>query len=245
MTFQHLLQTGMACATLVIGSSLATAQTTTLYDGSSNVLPGAPNWLYLTDPFVGASSVQGVGGGVTTLDTTPADGEKAGYFGTFAPGLDQNTGYSVHWTARVIEETHDNNNRAGLSFIILSSDSKGVEIAFWEDEIWTQTDTPLFNHGEGVAYDTTASLTDYRLDVAGNQYELFANDVPILDGQLRDYSSFGFPYNGSNFLFFGDDTSSAEANFELSHFAVTVPEPSIAATTAVLAVLAQMRLWRR
>jgi hypothetical protein len=50
---------------------------------------------------------------------------------------------------------------------------------------------------------------------------------------LRDYSGFnggppfnsGFPYNQTNFVFFGDDTSSSQADVQIGSFQV-VPEPA-------------------
>ncbi|HLF90911.1 MAG TPA: hypothetical protein VI451_18355, partial [Anaerolineales bacterium] len=107
------------------------------------------------------------------------------------------------------------------------NDKKGVELAFWEDEIWAQNDSStggLFTHGEGAAFDTTASLTDYQVMIVGDTYTVTAGTNVILTGAVRDYTDFAGtidPYETPNFLFFGDDTTSAQARIHLSYVSVT------------------------
>jgi hypothetical protein len=73
----------------------------------------------------------------------------------------------------------------------------------------------------------------------------------ILRGSLRDYSDIGErPYINHNFLFLGDDTTSASANIELAQVAVlsyAVPEPSSIALASIsgLMALAPARCGRR
>ena len=116
----------------------------TRYDGSLNTLPGTQGWTYLS---LGGGT-QSVSGGATTLDTTGSTGAFAGYFsnGGWTPVLDRTTGYTINFTAQVLSEdrplsgTADKNgdgigDRAGFSLIALSSDKKGVELGFWQNEI--------------------------------------------------------------------------------------------------------------
>jgi len=113
-------------------------------------------------------------------------------------------------------------------------------LGFWTDEIWAQSGKPsdneLFIHSEGISFDTT-SMTDYSLSVLNDEYTLFSGNTQLLTGQLRNYSDWtnpipgagSFPYDAPNFLFFGDDTTSAKANVEIAKIELntpSVPEPS-------------------
>ncbi len=53
----------------------------------------------------------------------------------------------------------------------------------------------------------------------GDSYTL-ASGGHILSGPLRDYSTSGWPYTTPNFLFLGDDTSSAGAQIRLALVAI-------------------------
>lgn len=209
----------------------AFASTTILYDGSiTNSLPGNQAFDFIQFP---SEATQTWAGGATTLDTSSTNGISAGYFsdasGAYGSGavpvLDRTVGFSVQFTAQVITETHSSNNRAGFSIIVLSSDKLGVELGFWTNEIWAQNGPPsLFTHGEGAAYNTTAALTPYTLEMSGSTYTLKANGSTILTGAVRDYTSFsGFPdvYETPNFIFLGDDTTSARASVRISAVSVT------------------------
>ena len=230
---------------LIVAAAATPAHAVILYDGAAGTLPAAQGWVYLTNPLGGASAVQTLGGGAVNLDTTAVGGDQAGYFSQFPifgshpsmPTIDRLDGYNIRFDARLVSETHAGGDRAGLSVIALSAaDGRGVEIGFWEDEIWTQNDAPLFTHGEGVAWNTTAALTQYDLTIIDDDYTLSAGGVPILSGPLRDYTGFGLPYTLTNFLFLGDDTSSARGSFDLALVEVTtglVPEPSTLALAAV------------
>lgn len=188
-----------------------------LYNGAANTTPSSQGWLYLTDPLIGAMATQSAASGVTTLDSTAEISEKAGYFGSFhpsIPALDRAAGFTVSFDLRIVSETHNNANRAGFSVIALSQDLKGIELGFWTDEIWAQS-APAFTHAEGQTTVSPSLMRAYDLTILGDKYFLFADGVGILSGDLRDYSSFGAPYNVPDFLFFGDDTSSASALAEL------------------------------
>jgi hypothetical protein len=198
----------------------------TLYDGALNTgTPDTQGFLYLTYPLFSAQATQTFTNPVTTLDTTPQRTDDAGYFaksGLYAP-LDRGRGYQVQFTAQVVTESHVSNDRAGFSLLVMSSDTHGIELGFWENEVWAQeggTAQP-FTHAESASFATTSGLIDYRLSVLGNTYALAADGVTILTGLLRDYTAapppvpFN-PYNTANLLFLGDDTSSAQATLKLA-----------------------------
>jgi hypothetical protein len=74
------------------------------------------------------------------------------------------------------------------------------------------------------------------LTVIGDAYTLTANMESILTGPLRDYGSFsGFPdpYETPNFLFLGDDTTSAQARIRLSFVSITGVERIMPAVTDI------------
>ncbi len=200
-----------------------------LYDATSGTIPAAPLMNFAALP-PGTNPVYE--GGATVLDTTANNGIYAGWVseGTITPGfpiLDRANGFQVDVTVQVEAEAHANNNRAGYSLIALGSDAKGIELAFWGNEIWAQNDTAtggLFTHGEGVVFDTTANLVDYQVIIVSDTYTLTANATPILTGPVRDYTDFsGFPdpYETPNFLFMGDDTTSAQARIRLTYVSIT------------------------
>ena len=204
--------------TLVAASSVS-AQTTTLYDGAGNLTPDqAPwNWTYAQSP--ATPDVKGaVSNGATILDTTAANNLKAGY-ARFAPApLDNATGYEVAFDLQVLSEAHTSSDRAGCDVIVLGNDHKGVELAFWTNQVWAQSD--IFTHATGSEsrlFDTTARPVHYTLRVAANAYTLTADAETLLSGRLHSYPALpGTPYGQDNFLFVGDDTTSANARFSLS-----------------------------
>ena len=221
------------------------AYATDLYNGGSNTLSDQ-GWLYLENPLFSSDATISASGGSTILDTTTTISDQAGFF-THIPGsstpvhplmqgvtLDRSTGYTLDFGLQVTNESHLNNDRAGFSIIALSSDLMGIELGFWNDEIWAQSDIlsdgALFTHAESTGTFDVSSLIDYSLSIYADTYTLFAGSNPILTGALRDYSSFGAPYTTANLIFFGDDTSSASATSSISHITLTqssspVPEP--------------------
>ncbi len=200
-----------------------TAQT--LYDGSAGTLPTAQGWNYITAPLFGAKAVAGMEGSSATVDTTPVIGDSAGYFSSLPPffpkhplvgGLDRTNGFSVTFDSTLVSEAHSSTDRAGFSVIVLSSDSFGIELGFWEDQIWAQDDGGnLFVHVESVNFDTKAR-TSYRLSIRDQTYNLSTNGVSVLTGRLRNYKASGQPYTVPSFIFLGDDTSRASAKFQLA-----------------------------
>ncbi|MAT99481.1 MAG: hypothetical protein CL608_20255 [Anaerolineaceae bacterium] len=206
--------------------SSAPQATTLLYDSSLGTLPSEQNfgWQAINPqpPFHILAS-QTYSAPVTVLSTTSQLSEYAGYpvSQTIMPTLTRTAGFQLTFDLRVISESHgSSNDRAGFNVILLSEDLHGIEMAFWQNEIWVQegNGTQLFTHAEGVAYDTTDALTTYKLTIFNDIYLLTANDMFLLSGDLRQYTDwvppFGItidPYEQPNQLFLGDDTSSAGA----------------------------------
>ncbi|BAY08331.1 DUF4347 domain-containing protein [Calothrix sp. NIES-2098] len=135
-------------------------------------------------------------------------------------------------------------DRAGFSVIVVTSDNtKAIELGFWGDQIWAQNDGPnvapgstrtLFTHSatESASYDTMSTLSHYDLTIKGDTYSLFAagGKVPILTGILRNYTAFDHtsagplgtslpydPYERTNFIFLGDNTTAAQADVNLKN----------------------------
>jgi hypothetical protein len=223
-------------------ASLAAGKTLVLYDAASGAVPGTP-LMGFTD-FPPGAALPTYSNAVTVLDTTTAGRDTyAGWAssGATTPGfpiLDRAAGFQVDFTLQIENESHTNNDRSGFSLIILSEDATGIELAFWENEIWVQSDSStggLFEHGEGIVFPTTTGLIDYRLIVIGDTYTLTANTQPILSGPVRDYSEFdGFPdpYQTANFLFLGDNTTSAQARVRLGFVSITGTQPVMPAGTS-------------
>lgn len=241
-----ILLTAISCSlTLLAGIATAEAATVTLYDGTT--LPNSQGWTYQNPQ---GNATQTLGSGFTTLDSTLAgQGDYAGYlrFGTGVFPLNRTIGYTIAFNVQVSSEDNSGsdkngdgiNDRAGFSIIVLSSDLQGIELGFWTNEIWAQNEGAekppptgtRFTHAEGVAFNTQSSLIRYDLSVSGNSYSLFANsnyNAPILSGSLRNYSNepspfppFPSPYIIPNFLFLGDNTTSASARINLGRVSAT------------------------
>jgi hypothetical protein len=214
----------------------------TLYDGSLGTTPDQQGFFYqaiaLTPPVL---ATQTITNGGTILDTMPDQFDLAGYYNrsTSMPILYRTSGYTVNFTLQVISETHANNNRAGFSITVLGHDSEGIELGFWENQIWAQEDGAaeppsgtLFTHAEGVTL-TTLSLVSYRLEVLSNTYTLYATNSPILSGSLRNYSAFipppGFPnpYTSTNAIFLSDNTPLARTRIKLAAVSVNTNSTSL------------------
>jgi hypothetical protein len=217
-------------------------KTLVLYDAAGGAIPRAPLMSFTDFPQGGALPTYL--DGTTVMDTTTFGRETyAGWTSSEAttpgfPSLDRTAGFQLDFTLQIEDESHRNNNRAGFSLIALSDDARGIELAFWENEIWVQSDNStggLFKHGEGVVFPTTTDLIDYRLTIIDDAYTLTANTQPILSGPVHDYNAFdGFPdpYETPNFLFLGDDTTSAQARIQLRFLSVTGTEPVVPTGTS-------------
>ena len=243
------------CFVLIFGSALCSlypkrasatssvgGKTLILYEAVSGAIPAAPLMNY-TDFPPGAASPTYIDGMAVLDTTTSGDNTYAGWIsnGTTTPGfpiLNRTAGFQLDFALQVDGESHANSNRAGFSIIVLSDDARGIELAFWENEIWAQNDDTtggLFKHGEGAIFATTTGLINYQVIVVNDTYTLTANTEPVLTGPLRNYSTFeGFPhpYETPNLLFLGDDTTSAQARIRLDFVSVTGTERPTLTTSA-------------
>lgn len=211
-----------------------------LYDVVKGGLPHFQGFIFFSDP--GTHSV--FSNGVTHLETLDNNDIQAGFIRQDQT-LKRTDGFTIRFHAQLIFEHHISDDRAGFSVIALGSDKKGIEIGFWENEIWAQeggTAPDLFVHAEGAAFDTTAALHPYELTILGDTYALAVTDTFILSGTVRDYTAFtGFPdvYETPNFIFFGDNTTSAQANVRLGTISLidgTAPATRTVSVTQTLAI---------
>ena len=226
----------------VRAASFADISTVVLYDAASGAIPDKSLMPFTAFPSDATSLTYS--DGMTVLDTTISGTDTlAGWVSSLAttpgfPTLDPVAGVQFNFSLQIESESHANNRRAGFSVIMLDKDAKGIELAFWENEIWVQSDDKtggMFKHGEEIAFDTT-SLMDYQLTFAGDTYTLTANSEILLSGPLRDYRAFeGFPdpYETPNFIFLGDDTTSSQARIRLRYVSVAGTAPVITIATTL------------
>lgn len=248
----------MAGAMCCVGAAMpAGAQTTYLYQGSGTQTPQSQGWLSYYA--LGGTPTETSAAGTTTFDTTSSSAIEGGFSNyTVAqtmvnpsfPALNPaGSGFSVSFDLQINSETHGaDDNRAGFDVIVLGSDKKGVELGFWENDIWAQQlSSDVFTRDPGEDADTqlgatlsTLSPTHYTLSIEGGNYTLSAgttNPVTLLSGATHDYSSYTGPgpYSLANYVFIGDDTTDASASETFSSLAVTVPEPGVATALAIFA----------
>lgn len=220
---------------LISVAPLATAVDIPLYDATLGTLPESQPWLFYAQDAGsgGAISKTLVSGGTSLITDQP---NRAGWSNTIPilntfknaafPTLNPATGFELAWSMQVVSENHLSNDRAGTSVILLGSDNKGIEIGFWGNEVWAQTASPLFTHGESATFDTSTAAVNYRLVVTGANYLLYGNNSPLLSGPTRSYSAFGSaPYTLNNYFFIGDNTTSAGAGLQMQSVRITTPVP--------------------
>ncbi|MBD2075529.1 hypothetical protein H6F86_16820 [Phormidium sp. FACHB-592] len=233
---------------------------TALYNRSLGGLPDSQGWLdYTTLRSTSALPTTGNGSETFTSGGTRFVSDAVSYTGysnytanlsnpfnpslnlvnSAFPTLDRNDGFRINFDVQINSESHNNDNRAGFSIVVISDDLQGIEIGFWTNQIWaqqvsgnvsTRSTAPTAN----ANLDTTV-FNNYNLVVQGNAYQLYTNDLKtlLLSGFLTDYSSFNpqvpvlpfpvnppNPYQTPNLLFFGDDTTSAGADVTLGNVTV-------------------------
>ena len=214
-------------ASAVAAPTRATAATATLYDPAAGSLPTAQGWTFLTDPLFVAKAKQTFTSGLAVLDSTATTTDKAGWFSNLSPfpkhprqpALDARSGILFSFAARLDAESHPRPERAGFSVIVTDANLLSIELGFWTDQVWAQSG-PDFLHAETSVFATTNAVVHYDLVLLGERYRLSADGQPILEGPLRRYASFGAPYNIPEFLFLGDDTTSAAAKAAVGRVAV-------------------------
>jgi hypothetical protein len=254
---------GLAIAGIIASGTIdpATAATIVLYDGAT--FGGTPNNApssYLSfnsfDPLgVAAPGTQTAGGGKTTLNTSSPESLYGGYSNynlsntlknAAFPVLDSNAGYTLSFTIKINSQTNtgtNGQNRAGFSITALDNNQKGIEIGFRNTDVFAQNSN--FNAIDSTEQKTSfgsvlANFSTYDLKVLGNNYTLSNGGNDLFSGLLRSYTISSNPltavYGNPNFLFFGDNTTSAGASVDIQNITLTtnstaVPEPSDAIGT--------------
>jgi hypothetical protein len=195
-----------------------------------------------------------------------ANAEAAGYSNYFAnstlvngafPTLDPAVGFTLSFDMKLDTEVHATNDRAGFDVLLLGSDNKGIELGFWSSpaEVWAQEGgtTNLFTHAESSSgFDPTVplhngdSFNQYNLAIQGGVYTLTADGTTVLTGSVRDYSAAPndlahAAYHLNNFVFLGDDTTSARGAAEFDQISITVPEPGLLWPILGIGLLAKRR----
>ncbi len=226
-------QTLMAADAKIAASAPIIGRVTRIYDAAQGTMPDAQNMTYVAQP---STATETFTNGTTVLDTTLSQTQYAGYTLSNPVPLSRTLGYALRVGVQVQAESHGDNNRAGYSIIVLSSDKIGIELGFWADSIWAQEGglpPDLFTRAEAGAHNTTTGVIDYDLVVLDDSYTLQTADAQIVAGLLRDYTAFmGVldPYEAPNFIFLGDDTTSAAARIALESVALIRNETPISHT---------------
>lgn len=232
---------------VLLAAPAADAAEYLLYDTSPSPAekPEDQAWMtyfydFLTGSNPGTSAVTGVG---VSMDSTGDLGDAAGFFNHGVsitllppsyswtlknpdfPVLDRDEGFRLSFELLIRDEDHlTGNPRAGFSVLLLGDDLLGIELGFWENEIWSQGNADFDAKGESAVFDTTAASILYELTILDSDYLLSAGGTDLLTGALRDYSAanpFPDPYETPNMLFLGDDTGSAGADFTLGRITMT------------------------
>lgn len=202
-----------------------------------------------------ASNNNGIYGGYSnynlTTSASPSVITPTSLVNSLFPSIDRNAGYSLTFTVKINSQVNDGTNgayRAGFSVIAISSDKQGIEIGFRNSDIFSQASSSFNSIGEQVTNVSSllSSLNTYTLNIVGSNYTLTNNTTTLLSGVLRDYttaSGFGSDvYRTSNFIFLGDDTTSARADIDLQSISLdnnTAGVPyNFSATPGILAVIA-------
>ncbi|NJM57793.1 MAG: hypothetical protein HC857_10655 [Synechococcales cyanobacterium RU_4_20] len=236
--------TGINDAPVLLKTLVLYDATTTAPPDNRQAAPGGP-WLFYQDStaYVSGEASRSTTQGKTTLTTDIA--AFAGFsnynvvprlfparidsdlVNPLFPVLDRTQGYTLSFAAKLLEDSFDANSadenqdglkdHNGFNVVLLSSDSRGIELSFDKTSIWadedgtTQADPSLepdssprdnartfFVQAESARFDTT-QFTQYDLSIRGERYQLYANAQPLLSGRLRDYSAF----KSSPFTFLG------------------------------------------
>jgi hypothetical protein len=157
------------------------------------------------------------------------------------PALDPTAGVTVAFDLTIFQESSAP-NRAGFSLVAVSSDTtKEIEIGFKtagaDRAVALSENFVEAENSSATALDFSQTRT-YWLSLSGDRYSLSANGVEILSGNLRNYAfnpatsdpplpTAANPYAIPNFLFLGDNTDQAHANFQLGKISVLPLQTSL------------------
>jgi hypothetical protein len=210
-------------------SGVVHVQGQVLFDGVLGTPPSGQGWTFLALPALASETFAN---GAARLDTTASGSIFAGWSRTSPVPLNRSLGFSVEMEFELETESHASTNRAGLSLIVLGADRKGLELGIWTNRLWAQADSPMFTQAEGVETAVIGGWRTLRLSVLGDAYTVTFDGVQVLDGNVRDYTPFTGtidPYETPNFLFIGDDTTSARGAYRLRRvqLAVGVAQPPV------------------
>ena len=218
-------------AALIVSS--ASAQTTVLYNPSLGTTPTAQGWIAFAAPLGGTSTTNTT---ETTLDTTSAVTDEAGYSNYTAsltpslinsnfPVLNPAIGFTLNFNVQIDTANDPDTTRAGFAVILLGSDSKGVELGFWSNQIWAQN-VGFATHSTPANFTTTGAFNQYALTILNGNYSLTANGTQILSGSTVNYVTPAPPYTLANYVFLGDDDMTDSGAEEIKTVSISVPEPT-------------------
>jgi hypothetical protein len=195
----------------------STAKSVTQTPGTNGVTFDTADIVSASTPNQGYAGYSNYTASVKSLSPLNIESVK---FNAAFPTLDRTVGYTLDFKVAVTSEVSDP-NRAGFSVLVSSQDAKSIELGFKGDRIFAQSTTFV---EEETALFNTSSLTDYKLTVKGDGYELFANNTSILKGSLRSYSFDpatsnpplpSNPYTVPSLIFLGDNTDQGRATVTL------------------------------
>jgi hypothetical protein len=225
---------------LVLAAALPAA---TIYDvtNAGAPLPGNQGW---TQILFGVSLTAPPP--LLTVNSNAANSGQGGFSWTSST-LNAIPGFTLSWSQRTVSQANDGANgpdRSGFSVIVTdSTGAAGIEIGFWANSVWAQDTAFTRSATEQTSIDTTL-LRRYDLAITGGGYALSIDNNLAFSGLLRNYNN-AF-YDVANFIFFGDNTTSARGIFEVGSIELNqVPEPStlalLAAGLALLLLCARRR----
>lgn len=237
-------------AALLLAVPTLTSASVVLYPGTSPVLPTAFGWQLVTQapapapvPTPWAAFTTGSGHSVRVSSLA----DRGGYGGFIYTGVPLTVSLNtLEFRIGLVTSdvaTGGAGSRAGLSVLLLDASAHGVELGFWPDRIFSQ-EVGFTAVGESVLFAPTNPTDTYTLALLPAGYELHVNGSLLLAGPLRDYSAtttiFGPVYSQPNFLFVGDNTTRAAAEFDLGRVRV-IPEPAAMGLLPALAALSLRR----
>ena len=107
--------------------ALDAAHAQTLYDASFGTLPETQGWSYLA---VG-DALEVITNHSVLLDTSGTTSTHAGWGEVASAPLNRTDAFTLLFTVQLNSETHNTENRAGFSVIVIGDDRRGIELGFW------------------------------------------------------------------------------------------------------------------